>query len=215
MDTNFLCFDVETTGFPKNGTDGNRFADPTDIRSYDSARIVQVAWFSKQKNHIQSAIIHPKQEFNINNSNIHGITETRAEIEGRPILDVLLELQADVEVCDCIVAHNVEFDRMVMLSEIHRLGPNACLGTLREALLTTSRFYCTMVNGTAICKLNMPSKRFTGIQWKYPKLSELMNHLGVEVVPNLPFHDAYSDVFYTSACFMKMQQLCALSVAAQ
>ena len=63
--------------------------------------------------------------------------------------------------------------------------------------------YCTMAEGTNLCKIERKSDRTGEIYYKYPKLSELHNHLfGYE--PR-GMHDSMADILCCLRCYFKMK----------
>jgi DNA polymerase III epsilon subunit-like protein len=117
-----LFFDVETTGLPTR-----RNAHYSDLAVWP--RIVSVSWAlfrgPDSKAVHRHAIIRPNGYIIPEESTrIHGITTDRAIREGPPIQAVLASLLQDVGIQrpQLAVAHNMNFDRPILLAEFLRAG---------------------------------------------------------------------------------------------
>lgn len=184
-----MFFDVETTGLPTT-----RHAHWTDINCWP--RIVSIAWtFSADggnKAKVRSAIIRPVR-FHIPNeaAQIHGITTDRAAKEGLPAKSVFRELIAALErhKPNKIIAHNIAFDRPVLLAELHR----ARLKHHIEFLATD----CTMLAGSRI------------LRSRWPKLPELHKSLFGKRYRGV--HQAMADVRACMRCYFEIQRRTATS----
>ncbi len=226
----YLIFDIETTGFPTRST-GSAFGTYphyTNNAAYDSARIVQIAWYvapalSKRpqrlcrikkdiaaaNNNIKSFISNRgSSEFNIENSQFHGITNEIADADGIEFAVILDNLAHDLAQCDTIVAHNLAFDYNILLNHCWRFNPILC------DVLKSKKQYCTMLHATPILKLPMPWMRGAGafksasapapiLTYKYPSLRE--THLYFFNDENAGAHRADTDVL---ACFKCFRMLC-------
>lgn len=192
----YLIFDSETLGLPIFNTIGPyRFPSFRHLNKYDTARIVSISWivadenaeFVKQAYHI----IRPL-DFIIDNdskgTSIHGITKEIAEEKGIPWHTMYDEFIEDLSRCSTIVAHNIQFDISVMLSEMFRYNKQDGI----TAMLEKSRL-CTMKMG-----------RTAMAQKKAPKLSELYQYMYGEEMKNA--HDASFDTKYCYMCLVKMLQ---------
>lgn len=110
-------------------------------------------------------------------SDIHGITTETADECGVPIRGALDVLIAMAYRADTTIAHNIDFDALVVASELFRDGNRFQMPQQR---------FCTMHATTNLCKLPGPY----GFKW--PKLIEAHQHLfgtGFEDA-----HDAMADV---------------------
>ena len=101
-----------------------------------------------------------------------------------------LILRADILVC-----HNTAFDMKVVLSNAYKIYSDEAL--LR--LTTSSYQYCTMLNGTHVCKL--PGRYG---KYKWPKLQELHKFLFGEEFKDA--HDALADVRACRRCYYEMNK---------
>lgn len=190
----YFIFDTETTGLPIFNTTGfHRFPSFRFLNRYDSARVVSISWIVadddgkliKQVYHV----IRPL-DFVIDNDSkateIHGITQEIAEENGVPWHTMYEEFMADLADCNTIVAHNIQFDLSVMLSEMFRYNKQEGIDTFIE-----KNRLCTMKLG----KLAMSQSRG-------PKLCDLYKHLCDEVMKNA--HDASYDTLVCYKCFVEM-----------
>lgn len=111
-------------------------------------------------------------------ASIHGITTERCEKYGIPIIAAVGLFSRALVIADLVVAHNYEFDELIVSSEMTK--------TLNRNPLMDVKSFCTMKATTDICKL--PGK----YGYKWPKLDEAYRHFfhkGVEGA-----HDAMVDV---------------------
>ena len=122
---------------------------------------------------------------------IHGISTEHAQAVGVPLADALNGFCASVvthgpRLC---VAHNVDFDRPMILGEYRRMR-------LAEnfSLIPT---YCTMKRTADVCRI--PGRY--GHKW--PKLDELHRHLFR--APHTRAHNAEDDVKACAKCFFELK----------
>lgn len=115
-----LVIDTETTGlaYARNVT-------AETYQKWDKARLVQVAWelYNPSKECIkrESYIIIPDNyEIPEVVVKIHGITTERAQNEGIPLMEVFKKLYLLLPHNPIIVAHNMQFDNDIILSELYR-----------------------------------------------------------------------------------------------
>ena len=144
-----LFVDTETTGLP---TDTSLSPSETD----DWPRLVEIAWrtYSKsgQELNATSTLIRP-DGFEIPEAatEVHGITTEEAREHGSPLEGALTEFEEEVREADCLVAHNIAFDRGVLLAEYHRTGVDSSLAQLPTL--------CTMVKGREVVSGSGKGKR--------------------------------------------------------
>lgn len=171
-----IVLDLETTGLPIMGG-FDKFYNPKDLDKYEPSRIIQMSWvvfdddIIKQENHIIN------QSVKITNSHIHGITEEMCD-KGEKLDDVLRIFEKDLQDCELIIGHNIKFDYLVLLSELHRHNYKNLYD-----IFENKRQFCTM--------------RQSGFL-KFKKLTHLY-----ETWFNDTFdaHDALEDVYATLRCY--------------
>jgi DNA polymerase-3 subunit epsilon len=195
--------DLETTGLPRT-TGYNGYYHYERTAMYDSSRIVQIAviiYDIDEKNPTESKyvaehtyIVKP-DEFDILNSNIHGITQEMATFTGVPFGDIVNVILPDLKTCDSLVAHNILFDKNVLLSELHRYR-------FTEVIYMINRMgsFCTSEQCKSVTKIKCKSKNSK--YYKQPKLSELYKFLMKKDMKNA--HNALADTQALVECFLTM-----------
>jgi DNA polymerase III epsilon subunit-like protein len=187
-----LLFDTETNGLPK------RFGAP--IHALDNwPNILSIAWqiwdmnatdssqtFVEKRNYFLNP--PPTLVWNAEAEKIHGLRRDFLETEGHDIRVVLDEFMRAASACQLIVAHNLQFDKSVLLAEMLRQNPKMVMNWW-------PRFeYCTCNNTKALCKLP-PSVKLRpnpSDPYKMPKLVELWKFLyGGDAT--FSFHSAEGD----------------------
>lgn len=115
-------------------------------------------------------------------SNIHGITTTIANSCGVDLSSALSCFRGLFKLANVYVAHNLEFDALIVASNFMRLTDCVGMGSdIRE------RGFCTMHAMTPICKL---PGRYGDYKW--PSLQEAYQHAFGEMFDGA--HDAMADV---------------------
>jgi DNA polymerase-3 subunit alpha len=200
-----LVFDVETTGLPVRESMYRRFPDPKNYTAYNHARVVELAYkiFDENQMLVKAVSVLVKPEhFVIENSDIHGISHTTADRYGTRIEFVIANFLIDVEQCDTIVSHNMEFDLNIILAEIWRLvmsdSPDrrVSFNYLDVQTLANAKQICTMK--TAQKQLNLT---------KYPKLVDLYHTLcASERGTWKQTHRALDDVDKCAQCHFKLRE---------
>jgi DNA polymerase-3 subunit alpha len=185
---NSLIFDTETTGLPNRRL--GRYYNPKNTAQYDSSRLVEIAWIVMDESgddvKRKRYIIFPS-DFTVKGTEFHGIDHVQAEKEGKNINMVLDDLLSDLKECDTIVAHNLEFDYNITLSECYR---NKRQDVIDE--MENKAQYCTMENG----------REYLGT-CKYPKLVELYKNItGLDWNQK---HNAMDDTEKCLECYRKMK----------
>jgi DNA polymerase-3 subunit alpha len=122
-----LIFDIETTGLPKYNINNKKkeFPQPDDLDSYNSARIVSIAWvlINSNKDIIQQEyyIIKPDNFIIPDNVvKIHGINTEYANIYGIDIEEMFKRLEYVLNKTNCILSYNIKFDYNILKSELIR-----------------------------------------------------------------------------------------------
>jgi DNA polymerase III epsilon subunit-like protein len=186
-----LFFDTETTGLP------DRFAGP---QSPYQPHLVQLGAIladgeGNESGELINAIVRPDGwHIPMEASRIHGITTELALQQGMALNDVLrgfTDLASDANV---IVAHNLDFDLLVMMAAYHRAGT--------AHPFQNKHACCTMKSATSICKLPGP------YGYKWPTLSEAYRHLVGKT-----FSDAHNALADVRACKEVYYSLCKLGIA--
>lgn len=186
-----IIVDTETTGLPFTKPPYYEFPNPRNLDRYEKARLVEVGWriLNDQGTLLEenSYIIKPAGGYDPEEGGafeVHKISRAEAEKNGRPIREVLEIFLKKVREASLFVAHNVEFDRSILLSEIFRAGLD---GTPLRMIKT----HCTMLKG-------MKNPRS-----KYPKLVELYE--AVTERKALEAHRVEADVRMAEAVYLSQR----------
>jgi DNA polymerase III epsilon subunit-like protein len=130
--------------------------------------------------------------FVIKNANIHNITQSMACSIGLPFKDAIELIEPDLEECKILVAHNIIFDKNILLSELHRYGIRSVINKIKYM-----KEICT-----SKCSNNITKIPYNSSQFKQPKLSELYYFLFNKHAEGL--HNALTDVSVTLLCFAEL-----------
>ena len=135
----FVC-DCETTGLPRKRT-----ACPSEIHLYDTSRLLEFAYIiydttTNTKISEYTNLIKP-DNFEVRATHVHGITTKMAET-GIPINQLFDDLELVIDQFECIVAHNINFDMRIILSEMYRYKRFK----LHDMFLS-KKLLCTMLTG--------------------------------------------------------------------
>lgn len=192
-----LVFDTETTGLP---TERN----PSIFDFEKWPYIVQLSYivYDTNKNIIIENfdnIIKLQDDIDIpeETSKIHGITKEISNTRGMPISIALIKFNKDLQSADVIVGHNLSFDKRLIMVECMRNKIQQNFNFKRDK----KPEYCTMKNSVDICKiekLTSDGEKY----FKYPRLSELYNHLFGEVPKGI--HNSIIDVIICLRCYVKL-----------
>jgi DNA polymerase-3 subunit epsilon len=139
-----LIFDTETTGLPPRNTPTNQ----TDKWPH----IVQLSWVIYND---ETKVVEEEQDYIISlgthipisaeSTAIHGITSELSRAKGVSMDVALFDFKHAANRCGKMVAHNIEFDKNMILVELYRARMFNTIFPPVE--------YCTMKQGTPICKL--------------------------------------------------------------
>ena len=185
----YLIFDTETTGLVKDWN-----APISDVDNWP--RLVQLAWsvYDNSGNLIASKnfIIKP-DGFTIPNeaAKIHGITNKIANEKGVSIKMVLNEFSDVINESDILVAHNINFDCIVLEAEFYREHLDNKLSNISKI--------CTMKQSTDYLKI--PGNYGN---YKWPALSELYFKLFNKSFKET--HRAEKDVEACAKCFFELKK---------
>lgn len=196
-----LFFDLETTGLPI--TRGfNNYYPYNKLEYYNPSRIVQLAFMiydypatailTPTLLHKQDLIIKPT-DFEIENSEIHGITKEIAQKKGVLFKDAIAMLMSKIKDVHLVVSHNILFDKNVLLSELFRFGDHTAIAAIDH--IPT---FCTSYNTSHITKL-----KYNDREYKQPKLTELYTFLFHRKPPQ-NMHNAMTDVKVLAECFAEL-----------
>jgi len=185
-----IVLDIETTGLPKKVS--GIYSNPTDLSLYDSSRIVELGYYIIDKNNVKikevEYLIKPKN-FVIPDDvvKVHGISQEIAMTKGISIKYVIAILYLDLIKYDCttFIAHNVEFDKNIILSECYRINYHPIIDKLKSM----SNF-CTMKD----------NKIFN----KWLKLGHLYEELFNK--PIIVNHRSLSDVDVCYKCYCELMK---------
>ena len=193
-----LFFDTETQGLPLS-----RYSTIQNVSNWP--RIVSVSWQvydftndSPKSLHNETFLVKPDANtpWSLEAEKIHGISKERALMEGRPIHEILTLFLSHANV-DCIVSHNLAFDKPILLAEFLRNGLTIDWWPKME--------YCTMENTKALCKLPPKTKNpKLSDPYKYPQLKELRSYLFQDTISDIMFHTANGDVQCLVDCFLEL-----------
>ena len=216
-----IVFDCETTGLYKSdfwgvieGTEPYITQFSYLVYNTNTHRIVKIV--DRYILLPENVSIDPEAE------KITGITKEMCREKGVPIQTALAEFYHDYISCDKAIAHNFEFDCNVLRAEIRR-NMTILLATcplileifrLRFLIERDMQCVCTMLTTTDLCKLEhkTPPSQTTlmlesvGIprSYKWPKLSELHNHLFGYVPDNL--HNSLMDILVCLRCYLFLRE---------
>lgn len=181
----YLIIDVETTGLPdRQGLPYGTTPDYTDLERYSSARIVQFTAMLCDSNLEQQQIIDliiKADDFKIENSDFHGITNEISQEKGVPFQDAITALTTLLPQCTHIIAHNIEFDINVIKSELFRTSNKSLINEIES-----KKLFCTMQFSKPIVAIR------NKYGFKYPSLAELYMHVFETQMQNA--HNSLYDV---------------------
>lgn len=186
----FLYIDCETNGLPSNYK-----APFTNVSNWPHA--VQITFQLKEDGKLikhSNNIIKPRANMIWSEETakkFHGITKEIAERDGRDIFEVMTELRECISKADVVIAHNITFDKTILLAESQRLYLETRINEQGDKWLWPSSVatLCTMESTTGIVKL-LPIKNG---KYKWPRLEELHNFL-FQTKFDKPLHDSNNDV---------------------
>ena len=198
-----LVFDTETTGLLPAGYP----CIQSTVSKYP--HIVQLSYLVYDSDthkivHEQDDIIMVNNDVEISekSTEIHGISKQLSKNRGIHIESALEILSLYVKQCQCIVAHNIDFDLTMINVE--------CMRTNINYPFTQDKiYYCTMNKSKTLCNIirkyrnvgpNGQMRMETYV--KKPTLEELHLHLFKRSPKGL--HDSMVDVRVCFRCFLKI-----------
>lgn len=189
-----LFFDTETTGLVDRNMPPGHETQP---------HLVQFAALLAEDDGTERAavsiIVNPGVPIPEGASAIHGITDdivTRCGIQPVGAVGIFFGL---LNKAGLLVAHNVDFDLLVMQAAAIRAGR----GVLCESLDAVETA-CTMKAATPICKIPHASPRGPE-DFKWPKLEECVRYFFDEELAGA--HDAPVDVRACQRVFFKLREM--------
>lgn len=189
----YIIFDTETTGLiPKDSS--NNFYSYKNTVKYDNSRMIQISYeiLDYNLNVIISRNFYINEVDIIQNSQFHNITKELLENEGVTINDFCIIFEKDLLQCNCIIAHNLQFDYCILLSELYRFGFIDIINKIN-----TMKFCCSMKK----------TRHFVCKNKKFPKLLELYNYANSSQLQSLPnAHNAINDVIYLRTALIKLKE---------
>ncbi len=155
-----IIFDTETTGLPKDKT------LPPQYKKDNWPDLVSICWRVYENDICLSNNYHVIKpagwKIPAESSQIHGITDAHANQHGILLYDAMSRFISDLRKCDRVIAHNLAFDKQVILHAMFwRLGMYTAWDPLTEL--------CTGLLATEEMKLPFRSGR----GYKMPSLKEL------------------------------------------
>lgn len=202
-----LFFDTETNGLP-----WNRYASYRNTDNWP--HVVQFAWqvwdFSDLEHPVRlqevNTLIRPRPEmkWSAEAAAIHKISLESAVRDGVEIQTALDWFREDCVSANYVIAHNLQFDKTVILSEVMRLhqtvkypDPENWWPTKKEQDL------CTMKIATPLCAI-LAKKGTPEDPYKWPTLAELFAWLFPKTPLPTNLHDASADVECLVKCVQEM-----------
>jgi len=198
-----LIFDTETTGLiPKSLDLPMPYITQLSFIVYDTQ-------LNKIRTTFDSYIQLPKGvEVPQIVTELTGITNEKCE-KGIPIQQALGIFYHTMILCDCIIAHNIEFDIKMINIEVQRNIETLQFYPGIENIFGFRRLYplniqldCTMRMSTEACSLYRTNERNKTYK-KFPKLSETYFYLFKKVPENL--HNSMIDAIVCLRCYLKMK----------
>lgn len=188
-----LVFDTETTGLHSK-------PKPSYNNTKQWPHIIQLSYvlYETTKFKIVKCVdniirLDDSVEISEESINVHGITRSISKRKGIDIKVAINEFMDDLQNVECIVGHNLQFDKDMIIVETVRMNNMKVFTNLKE--------YCTMKNGKIMCNIKKVS--LTGEPYlKYPRLTELHEKI-FNKIPN-GAHDSLADVLICLRCYIKM-----------
>ncbi len=193
-----LVFDTETTGLPSD-----RNASIRDVTKWP--HIIQLSYIlydidmQKTLCCVDDIIkLDDNVEISEKSIELHKITRSISNRKGILISEAINNFNMVLETADVVVAHNLSFDKKMIMVECVRLNT-------KQYFTNSSgkgvKEYCSMKNSVGICKIERVNSKGEKY-YKYPTLSELHNYLFGHYPENV--HDSMADVLICLRCYYKM-----------
>lgn len=183
---NILVFDTETTGLVDFRTPVDHVAQPWPVQ------IAAILFDEKGKRRAQlEIIVRPECAISPEALAVHGITADIAEGAGfKPIVGCNMFFRLLTK-ADMVVAHNIEFDKRIMLGASMRAGFSS------DDFFQGKQQFCTMAKSKDICKIPPTEKMIARNNrgFKVPSLDEAYRHFCGK-----GFDDAHTAMADAQAC---------------
>ena len=172
-----MFVDCETTGLPACMHAGVRMA-----RNWPD--VIQLAYCEGVSGEIVCEYLAPQQPLTEESVKVHKITPEFLEEHASDSKVVFERFLAACARSNRLVAHNIKFDRNVIIANMIRLQ-------MDTSPLLALREYCTMRNACNHVR-SRPRKVSGKVVFKMPKLEECAKHFKIKIEGSL--HDARTDV---------------------
>lgn len=210
-----LLIDLETTGLPKN----RQQCRYTNIENYDTCRVVQISWLVCD-NHLR--IVAPVQDYVVHRPlctkdytitpksvEFHGITHNIAAVlvsdggRATPINIIATALLTALRQVSHIIAHNIDFDVNVLLSELYRRAENT---QTNETDAQTYRDCISLIRAKKqCCTMSHPAVRNLTHNNKWLRLEELYGLLVPKPLTLRDAHNSMFDIIQTYHCVVLLK----------
>jgi DNA polymerase III epsilon subunit-like protein len=188
----YIIFDTETTGLiPKDSS--NNYYHYTNTSKYNNARMIQISYeiLDHTLNVIATRSFYINEIDTVSNSQFHNITKELLEKEGINMTQFCDIFTEDLNICSRIIAHNLQFDYFILMSELYRFGFTDIINKINLMKL--------------ICSMKK-TRHFVCPNKKYPKLLELYNYANNSNLKELPnAHNSKFDVMYLRIALVKLK----------
>jgi DNA polymerase-3 subunit alpha len=222
-----MIFDTETTGLftPKKNPISNAAAADSNVHPLATDQTVieqkpyitqlsMIVYDMNEKKICQVFNSYIKIPSNVpiseESMKITGITRELCETKGIDICKALEVFFQFYKSSDCVVAHNLEFDKRMILTELernyHHFGGNDQMLNMFNPIferLNNIDQYCTMRGSSKYCNILTSKDGALRKFPKYPKLNEFYQKLFNEEPTNL--HDSLVDTLVCMRCFLKFR----------
>jgi DNA polymerase III epsilon subunit-like protein len=194
---NELFIDIETSGLPQY--DNGNIPHFKNLKKFNNCRMLEICMILFENKKL-SSFYHKivKVDFDIENSEIHGITNEISREKGVLIENIYHDILHYINKSDIIIAHNIVFDLSCIFSELYRIDNDVNIINF----INSKIFICTMLSSIDICKIK-PVNFFE--QYKYPKLDELYFYFFKSDRKNK--HTAKSDTVDLVKCYNELSKL--------
>jgi DNA polymerase III epsilon subunit-like protein len=196
-----LVFDVETTGLiPKQNSQGeNPYITQLSYIKYNTKKNEIIETFDTYVKIPENVVITELI------TNLTGINQEMCDA-GIPIEEVLTAFYIACNDAECIIAHNLDFDKEMMKIEYNRNIAsviNIIPDYMMHPIFQDKHLYCTMRNSIDLCNIIRETPKGKKYK-KFPKLIELYQVLfSGKNVDNL--HNSFVDTLVCLRCYLKLR----------